>query len=67
MTWRELVRSIAAEYGVTELDDDTCDYMLWERTAFPICGRDEVIRQLHDIFQEEVRAQEEQGFKLPDG
>jgi hypothetical protein len=44
MTWIELVK----EYfpNATEAE---CDYILWEQTAFPVCGLNEVKRQLQAL------------------
>lgn len=43
MTYRELVR----EY-LPDADDDECDFILWEKTAFPMCKLDTLKRQIEE-------------------
>lgn len=51
-TWGDLVRSVAAEYGVTDLSDADVDNVLWEQTPFPLATRDLVEPALHEFFAE---------------
>lgn len=43
MTWIELVKSY-----FPNVDDDYADFILWEKTAFPICGLEQVKEQLRE-------------------
>lgn len=50
LTWAENVRRIAADHGRSGLTEDDIDVALWEHTAFPMAPREEVERQLHELF-----------------
>jgi len=49
VTWLDLVKQRAAAHGVA-LTDTEAEFVLWERTAFPVAGRAEVERQLDEEF-----------------
>jgi hypothetical protein len=44
------VRLTAAENGVHGLTDDEIEYVLWERTAWPVAGIGYVRAQLVELF-----------------
>jgi hypothetical protein len=46
--WDTLVRLMACAYGIHQLTDDDVEYLLWERTCFPMGGPAHVIPQLHE-------------------
>jgi len=48
MTWYDLVRKY-----FPNASDELCEYILWERTCFPICGREKVEKQLRELAKEE--------------
>jgi hypothetical protein len=50
LTWAEWVRLTAAENGVHGLTDDEIEYVLWERTAWPVAGIGYVRAQLVELF-----------------
>lgn len=60
ITWQALVYNAGAQYGVRNLTDRDVDFILWERTAFPVCGLDHTVKQIHEFFQGEIRVQEAQ-------
>lgn len=43
VTWRQLAQEEAQKLGVI-LDDDAADFILWERTAFPMIDPEELRR-----------------------
>jgi hypothetical protein len=45
ITWRQLAQEEAQKLGVV-LDDDAADFILWERTPFPLIGPDELRRAI---------------------
>lgn len=49
LTWADWVRLIASDYGVS-LTDDAIDFVLWERTAWPVADVAHVREQLHAFF-----------------
>lgn len=49
-TPRSLCKLAALSQGVTMPDDDEADFVLWEQTAFPVCGVAEWVRQSFDFF-----------------
>lgn len=51
-TWAEVVRAIAAEYGRAEISDEEIDFLLWERTPWPIGGWDSTVAALHVHFKD---------------
>ncbi len=44
MNYRELVREYFAD-----ADDSECDFILWEKTAFPMCKLETLKRQLEEF------------------
>lgn len=52
-TWREVVQAVAAECGYHHITDAVADHTLWSETAWPLCGRTEVLRQLREFFTRE--------------
>ncbi|MCP4392671.1 MAG: hypothetical protein GY804_00095 [Alphaproteobacteria bacterium] len=36
-----------------DLTDEECDFILWEKTAFPFCDMETVEGQLKDFFDKE--------------
>jgi hypothetical protein len=50
VTWLELAKEEAAKVGVI-LTDDAADFILWERTAFPMIGPDECRRQIAEEIE----------------
>jgi len=42
-TWIDLVRDY-----FPNASDEECDFILWEKTAFPMCGFDKVKEQLEE-------------------
>lgn len=35
-TWADVVRDVAAEFGRFDVTDDEVDWILWERTPWPM-------------------------------
>jgi hypothetical protein len=59
LTVREWVQLIAEACGFERLlTDDEIDFLLWEKTAYPVAGTDYVQRQLIELFE---RMKENQG------
>lgn len=48
-TWQNLVRGIALGFG-RQVSDDEIEFILWERTAFPVGGLDTTRRQVVEWF-----------------
>jgi hypothetical protein len=46
MTYRELVFEEALKLGIVGLNDESADFILWERTAFPLLGEEELRREV---------------------
>ena len=44
MTWFELVRKY-----FPDASDDECDFLLWEKTAYPACSASHVENQLAEL------------------
>jgi hypothetical protein len=53
VTWADWVRLVASEHGVYGLSDDDVEYLLWERTAWPICDVPYLRRQVIDVVMDE--------------
>lgn len=50
-TWCDLVRRVARQAGVTEeLDEKEIDWILWERTPFPMGGYELTLAALVKFF-----------------
>lgn len=49
VTYRDLVR----EY-FPGADDDICDFILWEKTPFPVCDVEELRFRLEMLVREEL-------------
>ena len=47
MTWRDLVRK-----HIPNATDEECNHILWNLTCFPLCGAEEVQRQLAELAEE---------------
>ena len=47
MTWRDLVRK-----HIPNATDEECNHILWNLTCFPLCGVEEVQRQLAELAEE---------------
>lgn len=45
-TWNDLVREI---FDAHDMTDTTCEYILWEHTAFPVGGLEYVTQQLREL------------------
>jgi hypothetical protein len=50
MTWIELAKEEAARLGVI-ITDEIADYILWEETAFPFDGPDQIRRQVAEFIE----------------
>ncbi len=48
-TWTELAQGVAASWGLT-ISEETANWVLWERTAFPMDTLAGVVRMLHEFF-----------------
>ena len=59
MTPIEAAREIAVEHGYTDTSDDHLDWLLWERTAFPICSLDHTAAQLDRYMANSRRGEAE--------
>ena len=46
MTYRELVFEEALKMGIVGLNDESADFILWERTAFPLLDEPELRREV---------------------
>lgn len=57
MTWCDLVRDIARQYGHDALTDADCNFLLWERTSYPIGGLADVRSALHRYFVDPAAAE----------
>ena len=44
MTWKDLVRKY-----FPNASDEECDFILWERTAFPLAGAKTVEEQIKEL------------------
>lgn len=60
MTWIQMAKSIAEQYGI-ELDNEQADYFLWEETAFPVSGEEITRKQLHEVFSEMATTKDRSG------
>lgn len=56
MTWNDLVRRY-----FPDADDKACDYILWEKTAFPIADIETIEKHLQD-YQVNVFAERRSNF-----
>jgi hypothetical protein len=45
-TARDAAGTVAAFCGHEEMPDEVLDYLLWERTPFPVCGWQETVDAL---------------------
>ncbi len=52
MTYIELAQEEAAKLGVI-LTDEAADFLLWEQTAFPCIGEEELRRQVQHAIAHE--------------
>lgn len=50
-TWRDAAGTVGAFCGEEELSDELLDYLLWERTPFPVCGWQETVDALVTEFR----------------
>jgi hypothetical protein len=55
VSWRSIVRAVATMHGRPLPDDGECDWLLWERTAWPVCGTAHAVEQLHNWFSGRFR------------
>ena len=46
MTYRELVFEEALKMGIVGLNDESADFILWERTAFPLLDESALRREV---------------------
>jgi hypothetical protein len=46
MTWYDLVRKY-----FPDADDEFCEFVLWEKTCFPVCGPEKVEKQLKELAE----------------
>jgi len=46
MTYQELVFEEAVKLGIVGLTNESADFILWERTAFPLIGEEELRREV---------------------
>jgi len=53
-TWAERMIEIAAEYGVIAPDDEGLDWILWERTPYPLGSVEQVEKALRTHFEQEA-------------
>lgn len=50
VSWQRWVTWCAVEHGHREPTTEEIDFILWERTAFPMAGADHVKKQVHEYF-----------------
>lgn len=48
-TWRDWVRILGANHHV-EVDDALVNYILWEKTEFPLASSSVVLSQIDEFF-----------------
>jgi truncated hemoglobin YjbI len=48
-TWADAICEIAAEYGATP-DDDECNFVLWEMTAYPVADAEYIRGQIRAFY-----------------
>jgi len=46
MTWYDLVRKY-----FPDADNEFCEFVLWEKTCFPVCGPEKVEKQLRELAE----------------
>lgn len=47
MTWQDLIRKY-----IPDASDKLCEFILWEKTAFPVAGFETVERQIQEAAKE---------------
>jgi len=52
MTWLELAISLGAR------NEQEAKFALWEKTAFPMCDKETVIRQLKEFFSDRTKGKD---------
>ena len=52
MTWNDLVRKY-----FPDADDETCDFILWEKTAFPCADAEHVEKQIKELSENDLKMQ----------
>lgn len=52
LTYRDLVRIIAARHGITNLSAESVEHILWEHTAFPMASPMRIADQVDEFFRE---------------
>jgi hypothetical protein len=58
LTWRDMVAMVAGDDLAAEMDEEDIEWLLWERTAYPMAGAATVYGQLTEWLHNRPREEQ---------